>query len=345
MARDFRRQADAAMDFVAASSRSFDIPTDSVYDHLLLGLEYQSSVGVGQDNSGPFDAAPWTLIKRIELVANGSDTIKSYDGAMLHALNYFDDMGYSPTEDLVITVDSTNTGNIRLQLQLDLASRDMNEPQTTYLDARKLTNIELRITFGAGLADIYTTAQGALDTFRLTPYTHEILDLATESRFSVNEEIMTQESFPANTRTDGRFKQNVANFYRGWVIETRDQNARAVVDRFLKFTVKENGTFSRRVWEADQLKIYASRMYQGLVGIGLGSAPGLPTTATGGPTAGRSGGSRSGLYYLNIAEDGSAESLLNSVGLSDVSIYADWNGANVTDVVRICSRRWVPNVR
>lgn len=346
MARDFRRQLDAAKAFTANAPISFDLPRDSVYKEIVLRLEAQFSATTSA--TGPFEGAPWTLIKRIELIADGKDTIKSYDGATLNDINFYDFGIYSPVEALTLGV--SNTGLIDMALILSLESVGMAFPQTTWLDSRKLSSLELRVTFGAGMADVYTAnVGGAVDTFRLTPWGHEILDIDPKSIFSVNQEVTQTFNFPSTTGTRQRFKLNVGNAYRRILISTRDQNARAVVDRLTRLELVENGIFNRRIWEMGMLKVH-NAMKKSVVGIPLNAAgvtehPVFPVVAAGGPAAGTSGGYRQGVYYLDIAEDGSENSLIDTRGYSDLAINFDWTGAVTTEIIRLTPGIWVPSVR
>lgn len=349
MARDFRRQLDSFIDFAANQPKSFEIPTDSVYKEIMLLLQMKVSTGVAGAFDGFFDGSPWTNIKRIELIDGNGNNIKSYDGIALHDLNWFDFGIYSPTEEMTLGA-STDTGTMHFGLIISLESVLMQLPQNTWLDSRKFSSIELRITFGAGMADLASSvAVTTLDTYRLTPFGQEILDVTEESKFSINKEILTTHAFPTNTATDKQFKLNVGNAFRAIVLGTRDSNNRSALasnDRFTKLVLKENGTFDRRTWDVAALKIHnAIRLIQGGGGLGLGEAPGIPNTPAGGPTSGLAGGLRSGLLYLDIAEDGAENSMLDTLGFSSLNLHADWTGANTTDLVRILTREYQPFVR
>lgn len=361
MSRDMRRVADSPQNFAANSPISFTLPVTSVYKEINLLLEYAASTGVGGALVAPiFDRSPWTAIKRIELIADGRDTIKSYDGGTLLDINHWDFGEYPPTQIAALGASASNgttTKPLSHLLTISLESVGMMpefDPQTgkiiggpnmTLLDARKLSGLELRITFGAGLADIFTTvtAPATLDLYRITPLTHEILDISRENSFAVNQEIMSSQAFPTNTATDKGFRQNVGNAYRRSFISSVDQNARAAVDRLTEITLEENGTFNRRIWDAGAIKQHNSRNGQLAVGMGNGVAP-TATPAING-TQGKNGGNRLGLYVVDIAEDGKVASLLDTRGYSDLQYKLDWDGANTTDLIRITNTIIVPNLR
>jgi len=347
----------------ANSPISYKLPVDAVYREINLSLEVANSTGVGGAltlNAPVWDRIPWTAIKRIELIADGKDTIKSYDGGTLFDLNEIDFGVYQDTQIASIGASLTNgtpTYPLWHALTISMESRGMvpevdpktgkvvGGPSSTLLDARKFSSLELRITFGAGQADIYNvvTAPSTLDRYFVTPWGLEVIDLDPSSSFAVNQEYMTSTAFPTTTATGRKFDLNVGNAYRALLLSSVDSNARAAVDRLAKFDLKENGVFSRRVVDAGFLKMLNFRESLSPEGYGLGAgAPtGIPTIST---TQGKNSAGRLGVYYLNIAEDGRVGSLLDTRSYSSLALFVDYDGANTTDLFRICSRQILPNI-
>lgn len=351
MARDLRRQLDSSLNFAANSVASFDLPRDSCYKHIILQMDINVTTTAAASTT--FEGAPWTILKRLDLVADGKDVVKSYDGIALMDLNYVDFRTYP----YIDTIGLAGAGDIGMQTFvgiITLEARGMENPQHTWLDARKLSSLELRVTWGAGAADIYSVGAGTatIATLRLTPWGHEILDIDPASKFSVNQEVLTQFAFPTATATGKRYKQNVGNAYRRWLISTRDSNNRASVDRMLGMAVLENGTFYRRKWNAGVLKnvnglmIGPGGVYNSAAASASVQMPQFPTgTGAGAPATGVMGGFRSGFYDLDIAEDGSENSLLDTRGYSTCELEFDWNGANTTDLIRVVPSIYIPNIR
>jgi hypothetical protein len=366
MARDMRRRLQATQAFAASSPISFDLPVTAVYKEINLSLEVAVGASAGNTGAAPFDRSPLTNIKRIELIADGRDTIKSYDGGMLLDINQWDFGEYAPSQ--LPDTGAANVGSTTFplwhNLTIDLGLRGMNPefnpksgqveggPQMTFLDARKLNTLELRVTFGAGLTDIYTTIVGAptLDRYAVTCWGHEILDLSRDSTFALNQETMTSTAFPTTTATDRQFRLNVGNAYRRIFVSTVDSNARAAVDRIGALTVQENGTFNRRVFDAGMLKSMMATRHQLAVGLDPANPATLaraiprltPAIST---TQGKNGGNRAGLYVIDFAEDGKVGSFLDTRGFSALDLFLSWDGANTTDLIRVLSNIVVPNVR
>jgi hypothetical protein len=369
MARDMRRQLAPAQGFATNAPISFELPVTAVYKEIVLSLEYAASTNGTGTLVTPFDRAPWTLVKRIELIADGRDVIKTYDGGTLLDINQWDFGEYPPSQVTDLAVTSTNgtaAEPLWHSLVMSLESRGMvpemgpdgkvvGGPQMTFLDARKLQSLELKVTFGqfgtTGSNDIFTTsaATATLDRFHITPWGHEILDLSKDSSFALNQEVMNSFSFPTNTAAEFQRKLNVGNAYRRIFISTVDQNARAAVERIEKMTLTENGAFNRRIWDAGVLKSQMALKH----GLALGLDPANPATlvraiprmipAVG--TTGKQGGNRAGLFVIDIAEDGKVGSLLDTRGFSDLSLFLAWDGANTTDLIRVTTNQILPNVR
>ena len=357
MSRDVWRQLDSAQVFSASAPVSYDLPRDNIYKEILFYMSFNVTTGAATGAlSAPFERAPWTNLKRIDLVADGKDTIKSYDGASLHDINFWDFGIYSPTESIDLPAVDSDSGNLRFGLIMSLESVGMEFPQHTWHDARRNSSLECRITWGAGLADIFgtVTAPATLVQQSITLFGHEILDIDPKSSFSVNQEIMNIFSFPTAAATQRRFRLNVANAYSRMLISTVDANARLTVDRIQALRLIENGLFYRRIWDAGALKIYNS-LKKHPTGIKLEASaatdasenPLFPNVAigAGNPTTGVAGGYRSSQYMLDIAEDGAESSMLDTRGYSDLSLELDWNGANTTDLIRIVPSIYIPSFR
>lgn len=375
MARDQRRQLAASQVFNANSLISFDLPVTSVLSEINLNLEYAVSTGVGGALNTEFERAPWTLIKRIDLVADGRDTIKSYDGGSLLDINHWDYGEYPPSQIVDIGASLTNgtpTYPLHHTLTINLKSPGMLpelNPKTgmseggenlTLLDCRKFNSLELRVTFGSfgatGSNDVYATATApfTLDLFRLTPWSKEILDLSRDSAFAVNQEIMSVTAFPTTAATDKAFKLNVGNPLRRLFYSTVDSNSRNPVNRLNAIKLLENGTFFRRV-QAAALVLNRNAIHApGNTGLAPGLDPANPVTLVRAiprmnpvieTTQGQNGGNRRGFYVVEIAEDNRVGSLLDTRGFSSLESVLSWDGPNTTDLLRTITNYIVPNIR
>lgn len=141
---------------------TFQIPRN----YPLVALEFElvadlTRTATAADAGGPKDSAPAQLVKSIELIANGQDTLKRIPYETLHRKNelqfgvrpriYAEDWsGYTDAADKVLKVAS------RLSFAMPRAIRQIE----TLLDTAALSSLDLVITWGAGLDTMNDTWPG-----------------------------------------------------------------------------------------------------------------------------------------------------------------------------------------
>ncbi len=132
---------------------TFPIPRN----YPLVALEFElvcdlTRTATAADGGGPCDSAPAQLVRSLELVANGQDTIRRIPYETLHRKNqlqfgtrpriYAEDWsGYADAADKVLKVAS------RLSFAMPRAIRQIE----TLLDTAALSSLDLMIIWGAGL--------------------------------------------------------------------------------------------------------------------------------------------------------------------------------------------------
>ena len=146
----------------ANQMRSFEIPRN----YALVALEFElvadlTRTATSADGGGPKDSAPAQLIQSLDLIANGSDTIRHMDFETLHRKNeqqfgvrpriYAEEWsGYADAADKVLKVAA------RLSFAMPKAIR---EPDTL-LDTAAMSSLDLAVTWGAGLDTMNDTWPG-----------------------------------------------------------------------------------------------------------------------------------------------------------------------------------------
>ena len=146
----------------ANQMRSFEIPRN----YALVALEFElvadlTRTATNADGGGPKDSAPAQLIQSLDLIANGSDTIRHMDFETLHRKNeqqfgvrpriYAEEWsGYADAADKVLKVAA------RLSFAMPKAIR---EPDTL-LDTAAMSSLDLAVTWGAGLDTMNDTWPG-----------------------------------------------------------------------------------------------------------------------------------------------------------------------------------------
>jgi len=147
----------------ANQMRSFEIPRN----YALVALEFElvadlTRASTAGDGGGPKDSAPAQLIASMDLIANGSDTIKHTDFETLHRKNEIQFgvrpriysagwIGYADAADQVLKVAA------RMSFAMPNALR---EPDTL-LDTAALSSLDLAVTWGAGIDTMDDTWPGA----------------------------------------------------------------------------------------------------------------------------------------------------------------------------------------
>ena len=142
---------------------TFSLPRN----YALVALEFElvadlTRTATAADGGGPADSAPAQLVRNLDVVVNGSDTIKHMDFATLHRKNqiqfgtrpriYAEDWsGYANAADKVLKVAS------RLSFAMPRAVAQVD----TLLDTSALSSLDLVVTWGAGLDTMNDTWPGA----------------------------------------------------------------------------------------------------------------------------------------------------------------------------------------
>ena len=151
---------------------TFPIPRN----YPLVALEFELAAdltrvtaGDPADGGGPCDSAPAQLVRSLELVANGQDTIKRMPYETLHRKNQLQFgtrpriyaeawNGYADAADKVLKVAA------RLSFAMPRAIRQVE----TLLDTAALSSLDLMITWGAGLDTMNDTWPGTGTTESVT---------------------------------------------------------------------------------------------------------------------------------------------------------------------------------
>ena len=158
--------------YTANSIQTLDIPREHWDKKILLQLVGQCDTGTATPTKSPYN--PFEIIKRIEVIANGSQTIKSYSGKMLYLQNIMEH-GCVPakTETPASASQSDQSFGGALMLYLD-KDKDYIE---TLLPTHVLSSLQLKITWGTA-TDIQTdTSEGlSIDNLYIYPLVTEELN-------------------------------------------------------------------------------------------------------------------------------------------------------------------------
>jgi hypothetical protein len=196
---------------------SLDLPRKDFYRHLILRLTVVDTITT-LGSPVLYANTPAQFLSRIEVIADGKDTIKSINGRALMFKNF---MNYStyPRRTVPTLSAAAMTWNLTLVLPFSLP-RSIREIDTI-LDTGKLSTLELRIT-GGDSANFYSTAPTtrAFTSANLEVLVHEAIKFDTKPvNPSVYKEMSIQRQLTA-TANEFQLLLPVGNLYRGFLIES-----------------------------------------------------------------------------------------------------------------------------
>ena len=196
---------------------SLDLPRKDFYRHLILRLTVVDTITT-LGSPVLFANTPAQFLNRIEVIADGKDTIKSINGRALLFKNFINFATYPRR--VVPTLSAaalTWTLTLVLPFSMPRAIREID----TILDSGKLSTLELRIT-GGNSADFYSTAPTAraFTSASVEVLLHEAIKFDTKPvNPSVYKEMSIQRQLTA-TANEFQLLLPVGNLYRGFLIES-----------------------------------------------------------------------------------------------------------------------------
>ena len=320
----FRRKLNP-LTYAENQVRSLELPRNFCLRHLSLWIDGTVTLEAGSAGT-PRDSSPAQLIKRIEIIRDGSETIKAIDFETLHRLTQRR-YGVRPR------IDSLPAGfaaiadePIECHARLNFAMWPGHfRPVDTMLDCSRCTTLHMVVTFGADLDIMDDDYDGTCVTtgVQLKTATLEAANVPADWVFNDFKEHFLQKQVTA-AATDFEFP-NLANgnFYRGFTIKTT--RAGVPSNAILNEITLKSGTrvFAKLV--ADQLQ-FDNRIDSGVempVANDSVNRVYLESIAT-------------GYYYIDLCPDGRLMESLATRGLSSLEFVMDVNdpGAN-TDYVFI----------
>jgi hypothetical protein len=142
---------------------TFPIPRN----YPLVALEFELVATIARaagTTGGPCDSAPAQLVRSLELVANGQDTIKRMPMDTLHRKNELQ-FGVRPriySEALAGFAEiAANGSTVKVAARMSFAMPRAIRQIETLLDTAALSSLDLLVTFGAGLDIMNDTFDGA----------------------------------------------------------------------------------------------------------------------------------------------------------------------------------------
>ena len=292
MGKTFHERRLDNIEFAANGTKTLELPRNNVYRALgirLTGTCTTSAVAP----VGKLAFTPYRLIKRIEIVANGKDTIKSIPGKFLRILNKHD-FGVVPKEtDIGIAANTAYAfeGYMILPFAFTRALR----PIDGAIDARKLQTLDIRVTWGS-VNDFYTTPNNAvLSDVVLELKTMEYIGVEGEFKALLNVHTEIQKEVNATT-SELQEKLPTEKIYRRFFLLTEVDGIAS--DAVLNKVKLKSGTMVFKDIDCDLLK--GDMKFSSAI-------ESLDT----------------GVYVIELITDGQLTEAINTIGMSSFELIFD----------------------
>lgn len=327
MTQQIRKRKQQTVAYSSGNKTSERLSRGMVYRDIYLRLKGQLAVTAAANTAAATKRGDeWGVIKRIDLIANNTEVLKSIDGAALFWLNL---MLYTTPPRITPAIGDAATLNPAFDnlLVLPLWMPQSLRPVDTALDARELSDLKIEITWGSHL-DINASATG----FTVNP-TLEVYSLES---FNVQGPFSQWRVFPIEreiTANNPRFQIQlpVGPMYRAFLINTTndDSDVGTVLNNF-RFL---SGTTVYADWPENVLDqvIHQTRgIFRGFSGTAY--------------DAYRRGSANNpdGWYYYDHVTDGFNSEAVDSLGFSELELELDVTKAAGVTKIRVYPQQIIP---
>ncbi len=318
----FKRKL-SAITFAENQVRTLELPRNYAMRHLSLWLDAVVTLAGGSAGN-PKDSCPAQLIKRIEVVRDGSETIKSIDFETLHRLTHMRYGTRPKIDSLPAGFADIASEPVEVHARLDFAMPKAFRPIDTMLDASRATTLSLIVTFGAAADIMDDDYDGTVtvNSAQLNVSTCEMMNVPADLVFNDFKERPIQQQVSAAS-SNLQVDIPVGNYYRGFLIKTSRNGVPS--NSILNEMTLKSGTKIFALLNAEQLQ-FDNRLDAEL------------ETPVANDTVNRKYLEQvlDGYYYLDLASDGRLMESLATRGMSSLEFEFDVNnpGSN-TDYINI----------
>lgn len=189
-----------------------------VYRELAVRLQGQLAVAAVDNTAAKTLAGDeWAAVKKIEVIANGNDVLKTYSGNALWWFNYTQ-YGVPPRITPTIGDAATLNPSFDVVLILPFWMPRSISPMDTALDARTLSSLEVAVTWG-DYADLNASATGWTSTPTVDIWSLESFNI--DGPFSVWRIAPIEKTITAKT-SRLQIQLPVGRMFRSFLINTTD---------------------------------------------------------------------------------------------------------------------------
>lgn len=315
----FRRRL-GIKNFDSGQQSTLELPRNYALRHLDLLLEATATLAGGAAAGGPRDSCPAGLIQRIEIVRDGSETIKAIDFETLHRLTQRRYRTRPVIDSLPAGFGAIADEPLKAHARLNFAMWPGHvRPIDTMLDASRTATLHMIITWGTAADLMISTYDGtvAVASVTLKTSTCEMRAIPPDWTFSdFKEHVLSKTVIAADTEFQFPNLAN-GNWYRGFTIraERNDLPSDSIIN---EITLKSGSKVFTKL-KADQMQMTDR----------LDSSNELPVAND---TVNRKylEGVQTGYYYIDLCPDGRLNEALPTRNLSSLELVFDVNnpGAN-----------------
>jgi len=315
MGQEIRRRGQGTIRFEANAKIPITLGRGMVYREIYLILAGAPTLGGAANTlAATLRGDEWAIVKKIELIANNTQVIRSLSGNDLWWLNFFQ-FGTPPPVTPAIGDGATENVPFESTLVIPLWMPRSVKPMTTALDARQLSDLKLEITWG-DYADINAAA-----TAWTTEPTIEVNSLEcfnVRGAFS-QWRIFTIEKEIAASSSQFQIDIPVGPLYRGFMLGFTDAG-------------KDSGDILNNFKIVSGSTVFADIPERLLEQVDGHIRSGIPHYFDGGAGAagvydslrrGTTYNSKEGLYFYDHVTDGYMTEAIDTLGFSEFKVELD----------------------
>lgn len=323
MPQEVRRRQHATVNYSLNAKVNATLGRGMIYRHLMLRLQGAPTLSAANNTQAKTKKAEeWAVVKRIDIIANGSDVLKSLSGEALWWHNY---LLFGAVPRVTATLGDGSTANVAFDSMLILPFWMLRgiKPFDTALDAQALSDLKIEITWGT-FSDVNGDATGWTTEPSLEVYSLESFNPPANAAFSQWRIFEIEKTITAAT-TQFDIDLSVGPLYRGFVLNTvSDDVDVATILNNIKLI---SGTTVYADLRAEVLR----DEYRVMNGIPLDEVARRSTSS-----------SAAGWFVLDMVTDGRLSEGIDSLGLAELKLQLDVAAPGTVDKVRVWPQQIIP---
>ncbi len=329
MAQQVRRRRQRTIQFDANNVMSEPLGRGMVYREIHLKLHSRPTCAATANTEANIErGGEWGVVKRIELIANNTDVIRSLSGNALRWLNYF---WFHQTPHFTAALGDAATANPVLSSTLILPLWQPNSlrPMDTALDARELSDLKIQITWGD-----YDDISAGASAWTTEPYmeVHSLESFLVEGPFS-QWRIYTIEQAITAANAQMQVQLPVGPMYRGFMMITHSDTIEVgtILNNFkiISGTTVFADVPEYMLAQIDNLRVGNLRTWDD-----AGHA--FDEIFAGDDNA------LAGVYFYDHVTDGYLTEAIDTLGFSEFMLELDVNAPGATDVIQVYPMQIIP---